>query len=264
MLYIFMFRFFSHFKSTKKYTLVISGWWVRWFYALGILKWLEELGLDKNIEAIYWVSAGAIIASYRAAWYSAGYIFDSFFGFGLTSSINLLPKKSLFKHDKLIEKFNSELPDAFEKLDKKIYIWCTDIKTSEYILFDKWDLIKPLLGSMSIPWAFGNIEYEQYSLADGGLVNNFPVDIAKNKYPKNQIIWIFLNYFNTNQEIKSFYGSLNVAFEILLRSQAIRNLKLVDHLFYRKLDVWVLEINKKKMKSIFEQGYQDCMEYFKK
>lgn len=259
-----MFKFFSKFKSKKKYTLVISGWWVRWFYALGILKWIEELGLYENIEAIYWVSAWAIVASYRAAGYSAGYIFDSFLDFWLRSSINLLPKKSLFKHDKLIEKFSLELPDTFEKLYKKIYIWCTDIKTSEYILFEKWDLIKPLLGSMSIPWVFSHIDYDKYSLADWWLVNNFPVDVAKKQYPKNQIIWIFLNYFSTNQEVKSFYGSLSVAFEILLRSQALKNLILADHLFYRKLDVWVLDINKKKMKLIFEQWYQDCLEYFRK
>ncbi len=259
-----MFNFFSKLSWEKKYTLVISGGWSRWFYALGILKWLEELGLDKNIEAIYWVSAWAIVASYRAAGYSAGYIFDSFLDFGMTSSINLLPKKSLFKHDKLIEKFELDLPDTFEKLYKKVYIGCTDIKTSEYILFEKWNLSKPLLGSMSIPWVFCHVEYDKYSLADGWLVNNFPVDMAKKQYPKNQIIWVFLNYFNTNQEVKSFYGSLNIAFEILLRSQALKNLKLVDHLFYRKLDIWVLEMNKKKMRTLFDQWYGDCIEHFKK
>lgn len=259
-----MFRFFSKFYRNKKYTLVISGWWTRWFYALGILKWLEELWIDKNIDSVYWVSAGWILASYRAAGYNADQIFDLFIDFGLRSSFNFLPKKSLFKHDKLIKKFKSELPDTFEKLGKKIFLWCTDIKKAEYILFEKGNLLEPLLGTMSIPWVFLPVEYKEYSLMDWWLINNFPVDIAKKNNPKNKIIWIFLNYFEHNQKINKLYDNLSIAFEILLRSHSLKQLKVVDHLFYRKIPLWTLELNKKKMKAIFNMWYNDCIEHFKK
>lgn len=258
-----MFGFFSKFSKAKKYTLVISGWWTRWFYALGILKWLEDLWLDKNIENIYWVSAGGIAASYRAAWYSADQIFDLFIDFWLTSSLNLLPKKSIFKHDKLIKKFKTELPDTFEKLGKKIFLGCTDAKTAKYIVFDKWNLLEPLLGTLSIPWAFLPVEYGEYSLMDGWVINNFPVDIAKKNNPKNKIIWVFLNYFEHNQKINTLYDSLRIAFDILLRSHSLKQMKLVDHLFYKKIPLWTLELNKKKMTEMFNTWYKDCINYFK-
>ena len=90
-------KFFSLLKTQKKYTLVISWWGTRWFYALGILKGLEELGYKEKIQAIYGVSVGAMIAGYRSAGYSAQEIYDIFFderSFGF-SSINIFSKQSL-------------------------------------------------------------------------------------------------------------------------------------------------------------------------
>jgi NTE family protein len=65
--------------SKKKYTLVISWWGTRGFYALGILKGLEELWYKDKIEAIYGVSVGALIGSYWSAGYSAQEIYTMFF-----------------------------------------------------------------------------------------------------------------------------------------------------------------------------------------
>ena len=72
--------FLSNIFHTKsdKYILVISGGGVRWFYGLGILKAMEELWVADKIEAVYGVSAGAIIGAYWTAGYSAQEIFDIF------------------------------------------------------------------------------------------------------------------------------------------------------------------------------------------
>lgn len=54
-------------------------------------------------------------------------------------------------------------------------------------------------------------------LVDGGTINNFPVEEAKEKYPNQEIIGIALNKFQENQPIKNIFDSLTIGYEILLR-----------------------------------------------
>jgi predicted acylesterase/phospholipase RssA len=97
---------------------------------------------------------------------------------------------------------------------------------------------------------------------DGGATNNFPVDIAKKQYPKNEIIGIALNKFQENQNIKTIFDNLSVSFEILLRHHTIENMSAVKHLFYKDLKLKVLDINKKNMHKAYLDGYKDCIEHF--
>lgn len=262
-----MVKFLSKlFSSSKEYILVISGWWARWAYALGIMKWLEELWLDKNIKAVYGVSAGAIVGSYRAAGYSARETYEKFidlFAFGV-QKINLLPKKSLLRGDFLKKTFSQDLPANFEKLQKTLYIGATDAKKAEYILFNEGELIGPLIGSMSIPGIFEPIAFKNMLLMDWWTINNFPVDIAKKKYPQAEIIGIALNKFQENQPLKNIFDTLTVWFEILLRGQTMEKCHLVDHLFYRSLSATILDTKEKDMRKIFQEGYFDCLGHFKK
>ena len=114
-------KLFTFIPKKKKYTLVISWWGTRWFYALGILKWLEQLGYKDRIQAIYGVSAWALVGSYRAAWYTAEQIYDMFFWinpFGL-SSINIFSKESLLRLNYFEKKFSKDLPQQMKDLLNK-------------------------------------------------------------------------------------------------------------------------------------------------
>lgn len=99
---------------------------------------------------------------------------------------------------------------------------------------------------------------------DGGVSNNFPVKIAKKKYPNNDIIGIALNKFQEGQNIDTILDSLSVSFEIFLNNDTVENMDLVKHLFYRDIPLKILDINKEKMHKIFLQGYKDCIKHFKK
>jgi len=258
-------KLFSLIPTKKKYTLVISWWGTRWFYALGILKWLEELGYKDKIEAIYGVSAWALVGAYRAAGYTAKQMYDKFFGaspFWLTS-INIFSKESLLKLNYFEKKFAEDLPKKINDLKIKTYIWTTDVKTGIFHLFDNGDLIPILLWSISIPGIFPVIHYKTHLLMDGGVTNNFPVDLAKQQYSKNEIIGIALNKFQENQTVKTIFDNLSVSFEILLRHHTIENMSAVKHLFYKDLKLKVLDINKKNMHKAYLDGYKDCIEHFK-
>ncbi len=260
-------KLFSFLPNKKnKYVLVISWWGTRGFYALWILKWLEELGYKDKIDAIYGVSAGAIVASYRAAGYSAQEIYEKFsttkkfFGF---NAFNLFPKKSLIKSLPIGQQFAIDLPKDIADLQKKVYIGVTDANLAKFMLFDRGELARILLWSISIPGIFPAISYHHYVFMDGWVTNNFPVVQAKQEYPNHKIIGIALNKFKENQKINTVFDTLSVSFEILLRANTVEHLSMVDEVFYKEIPLKVLDTSKKNIQKAYAEGYQDCLAHFK-
>ena len=129
-------------------------------------------------------------------------------------------------------------------------------------MFSNWDLQQTVLGSMSIPWVFPPVKYKNHCLVDGWVLNNFPVDLAKKYYPHNKIIWIALNRFTKNQEIKTVKDNLLVSYELIMRSKLLKNTEDVDILFYREIEIGVLSLDKEKMEKAYKMGYRDCMKKF--
>ena len=117
---------------------------------------------------------------------------------------------------------------------------------------------------MAMPGVFEAIPYQDMLLVDGGNINNFPVDEAKEKYPKAEIIGIALNKFEENKKIKNIFDSLVMSYDLLFRGPFAEKNKMVDHLFYRNLPVAILDTNEKNMRKTFRLGYQDCLDHFKK
>ena len=56
----------------------------------------------------------------------------------------------------------------------------TDIVRGEEVIIGKGSLALAMRASMSIPGVFQAVSYKETLLVDGGLLNNFPVDVAKN------------------------------------------------------------------------------------
>ena len=249
----------------KRKILVISWLWFRWAYALWILKAIEKKHIDEEIDAIYWVSIWAVIWSIRSNWMKAEDIFWLLNQISIKDFYwnDVLRKSWWFVSNKKIHKMIQQyLPKSFDDLKIPFYAWSVDTNTAEYHLFDSWDLQTIVLWSMSIPGVFPPVKYEEYSLVDGWVLNNFPVDIAKQHYPDHEIIWIALNKFQTNQQIDSAFDNLQVTFEVMMRSKLLENTRLVDYLFYRELPITVLSLNKSQMQQAFDLWYKDWCKMF--
>lgn len=245
--------------------LVLSGGGFRGLYTVWVLKWLEELGLEKNIKAIFGVSIWAIVWSLWANDVKADEIYKLISSMSLDKfySTDIFKKTGgILSNKKIKSMIEKHLPKNFSGLKKKLYIWTVDTNTAKYILFEKWNLHDIVLGSMSIPGIFPPVEYKTYNLVDWWVLNNFPVDLAKKKYPKNEIIGVALNKFEKNQKIESVIDNIVVNFEIILRSKLLENTQHVDHLFYKKVPIPILSLDKKKMKKAFDVWYQDCLKEF--
>src|SRR5690606_37030163 len=72
----------------------------------------------------------------------------------------------------------AHLPATFEELDIPLAVTTTDIETGEQVVLTEGDLITALRASSCFPGAFEPVEYQGRMLADGGIVNNLPVEAA--------------------------------------------------------------------------------------
>lgn len=244
--------------------LVISGWWARGFYALWVLKFLEEIWMDKKIDTIFGVSIWAIIWAFWSAGYSAQTIRDIFLKnpFISLGHFNLLPKKSILTSDFLKTCFQKHLPVTFDKLTRDLYVWTSNICTWALELFQTWRLHQALLASSAIPWVFPPVKIHKDIFIDWWVINNFPVDVIKQLYPKAKIIWIALNKFKGKHKIDSFIDVFAVSFEIFLRKTIVENIKKVDYMFYPDLWFTLFETNKSTLKRAFALWYADAKAMF--
>ncbi|WP_141675445.1 patatin-like phospholipase family protein [Formosa haliotis] len=55
----------------------------------------------------------------------------------------------------------------------------TDIVNGKQVVLDHGSLVTAMRASMSIPGVFKPVDYKNTLLVDGGVLNNFPVDVAK-------------------------------------------------------------------------------------
>lgn len=254
-------------KTPKWKILVISWWWARWAYALWIMKAMEECEIKKEIDAIYGVSIWAIVWAVWSNGTKAEEIFELLTSIWVTDFYwtDVLRKSWGFISNKKVKSLlHKYLPENFEDLKIQFYAWAVDTNSAEYKLFNEWNLPEIVLWSMSIPWIFPPVIYDKYSLVDWWVLNNFPVDLAKQDYPDHEIIWIALNKFKVNQKIVSAFDNLMITFEVMMRSKLLENTKLVDYLFYKELPIPILSLSKKQMQEAFALWYKDWIKMFKK
>ncbi|QJT16666.1 serine protease [Aeromonas sp. 1805] len=81
----------------------------------------------------------------------------------------------------LLRHATSNLPvqKSFDDLPIPYRAMATDMETVTPFVLDHGSLAKAMQASMSIPGALKPVEWEGHILADGGTVNNMPVDVAK-------------------------------------------------------------------------------------
>ncbi len=160
----------------RKVGLIMSGGGARGFAHIGALRVLTRFGIKPQIIA--GTSMGGIIGALYASGYSADEIAALALGTTLRDILDISLQSGLLKGDRLAGYLRDHLPATFEELELPLAITTTDIETGEQVMLTDGDLITALRASASFPGAFEPIEYRGRVLADGGIVNNLPVEAA--------------------------------------------------------------------------------------
>ncbi len=158
---------------------VCSGGGARAIAQAGVLHALEERGI--KAECLGGTSAGAIVGALYAAGHSGLEIRDFFASrnpFKLTRLS--FGKPGIIDTAKVRAEFLEYFPeDSFESLRHRLFVAATDLLNAKLVIFESGPLISAILASSSVPIVFTPIEIEGRWFADGGIVNNFPVEPLK-------------------------------------------------------------------------------------
>jgi NTE family protein len=161
--------------------LVLSGGGARGFAHIGVLRALEAHGIE--VDVLAGTSMGALIAALYAHGYRADDIHTIASRVSWRDVIDLSLSAGLLKGEKLRALLHHYLPETFEALAKPLAVTCTDLEAGEQWVYSEGQLVPILHASSALPGAFEPVEHEGRTLADGGILNNLPVDALASMRP---------------------------------------------------------------------------------
>ena len=191
--------------------LTLSGGGAKGFAHIGVLHVIDSLGL--KIDYISGTSIGAVVGAMYATGYSAKEIeeiarsIDWRAAFGMKPDLDYVHIHNRRQSGRNVVEFpltrtgirlrsgfiqGQQLWSLLEKIffhvrstddfnDFLIPFACvaTNIETGEEVVINRGDIVSALRASMAMPAIFEPVTMDEKVLFDGGMVNNFPVDVVK-------------------------------------------------------------------------------------
>mgnify|MGYP003344176170 CR=1 FL=1 len=198
-------------EKKPKIAVVLSGGGAKGVAHISLLQTLDSLGIVPDL--VVGTSMGSLVGGFYAMGYSGDSIaeitrnadWDKLLGgktllkdvgveeksefdrYLLTLDFkNGKPKtSSAIINDQYLREFFAKLTypvygiDDFDKLPIAYRAVATDIVNGDEVVLKEGSLATAMRASMSIPSVFKPVEYNDVLLVDGGILNNFPVDVAK-------------------------------------------------------------------------------------
>lgn len=237
--------------------LVLSGGGMRGAAHIGVIKALEELGIE--VTHVAGSSAGAIVG----ALYAFGYTWKEILDFFKSVQIIDITKYALGKpgfidaekfYPLLLEHFKI---DDFSILKKNLSVTATELLKGELKIFNSGELIKPIIASAAFPGVFTPVHIGDSYYIDGGALNNFPVDVLKPQC--DIIIGVYVDGFQKIkiEDLKHSYNVVERAFKLKSFKEDRRKFDDCDVIIApKKLDTFGT-FDKKQIDPIFEIGYNE-------
>ncbi len=238
-----------------KVGLVLSGGAARGLAHVGVLKALEEQGI--HIDAIAGTSMGAVIGGLYASGYKIDELEKLALGIDWKEALSdaperedvpfrrkqddrdfLVKQKLSFRDDGslglplgviqgqnlalLLESLLAHSSDIrdFDKLPIPFRAVATDIVNGEKVVFRKGHLPQVIRASMSIPAVFAPVEINGQLLVDGGMVDNIPVDVAREMGVDIVIVVDIGTPLRGRKQLNTVFDILNQSITLMTRSNS--------------------------------------------
>lgn len=146
---------------------------------LGVLQVLEEL--EVPIDLIVGTSAGGAVAVMYAAGFSFAEIRETFRANALRRVFVTDPTRTGFIGQRKREEMLTRLlgDRTFADLRLPVAVVATDLVSGQAVVLNEGPLVPALLATTALPGIFSPVVQHDMVLADGGIVNNLPIDIAE-------------------------------------------------------------------------------------
>jgi NTE family protein len=238
--------------APPKVGLVLSGGAARGLAHIGVLKALEEQGV--RIDAIAGTSMGAVIGGLYASGYRIDELEQVALGMDWRQVFSdsplredvpfrrkqddrdfLIKQRLSFRDDGslglplgviqgqnlalLLEKLLVRSSDTrdFDRLPIPFRAVATDIANDQKVVFKSGHLPQVIRASMSIPAVFAPVELDGRLLADGGMVDNVPVDVAREMGVDRVIVVDIGTPLKTRKDLTTVVDVLNQSIIMMTR-----------------------------------------------
>lgn len=247
----------------KKYNLglVLSGGGARGIAHIGVLKALEENGIE--IDCLAGASAGSVVG----ALYAAGKTPEEILEFvSKTASLYKVykmgfPKVGLtnltYMKEKLIPLFEQ---DNFEHLNKPLFLAISNLNSGEVELRSTGNLVDVVVASSCIPVLFQPIDMEGVKYVDGGMLMNLPVEPLYSICNKIIGVNVMPHFKVQNKAIGNVFDIAMRCFELSILANTETQSLMCD-LIIEPIELHHYNIfNFSKYQEIFDIGYKAAME----
>jgi len=233
-----------------KIALVLGGGAARGFAHVGVIRALEQEKIP--IDLIVGTSVGSLIAAIYASdmnsmeleWTAFTLEKDNLFDYGMFTAFTGM---GAAKGDKLEAFVKSKVPVAnIEDLKIPFAAVATDLNRGTRVVLDKGSVARAVRASSAIPGVFPPVDHQGKLLVDGGVVDNIPVSVAREKGADIVIaVDISENVFNFN--ITNVLDVMLQSITIMGAENAKVKKKDADILISPKIgDVGMLDFTQKK------------------
>lgn len=237
-----------------KIGLVLSGGGARGFAHLGVIKALQEQGII--IDRLAGTSAGAIAGAFTAT------------GFKPDETIKMIESSSFLRHmrpawtrmgllrmDTMVDLYKRYLPaDSFEALHIPLHIAAVNLTDGELTIFDKGELIRPVLASCCLPGIFEPLLINKKQYIDGGALNNLPVEPVVDKV--DFVIGSHCNPFPAHKPIRNARGVLERSLVLSVQSKTRERAARCDFFIEPPELVNYAVTDASRAREIFQVGYR--------
>lgn len=207
--------------------LALSGGSIKGFAHLGVLKYLEELGMRPDIIA--GTSAGALMGAFYTDGFAPEEIFEIFSGQGFMGMTTFRPLDGgVFDTSKFVRFIKSKLrSQRLEDLSIPMRIVATDLDRGTQHVFTHGSLAEIITASCSIPVLFNPMVIEGTTYVDGGLFRNFPASVIRPEC--SYLIGMNLGPWLDNADYpKTIMGIAERSWEFVFRQNTLHDRKLCD------------------------------------
>ncbi len=237
----------ARFQSCTAVGLVLAGGGARGCAHLGILRSLQEQGIE--IDVVGGTSIGAVMATLAACDRPLDEVMDvarRAFSVNPTGDFNLLPMISLIKGRRLRKVVGHAIHELLgcnadaEDLWKTFYCVASNYSRASEQLLHRGNLLQAILASIAIPGALPPVPHNGDLLCDGGTFNNFPVDVMRGMRSVGKVIGVDLSVRRTQRSIEGEVPGSWALLRDRLRPRARRRYRMVPSLMGYLMNVTVM------------------------
>jgi NTE family protein len=244
-----------------KIGITLSGGGARGIAHIGILKALEEMGVE--ISVISGTSAGSIVGALYAH------------GCKPEEILSIIQKVSVFRSvrpawtwigllslEGLREVLLKYIPENnFDALKVPLTIGATDIKKGETVYFSSGELISCIMASCCVPAVFAPVSFDNKLLVDGGVLENLPAKPIRTKC--DLLIGSHCNPIGSTFDAKSLRTIIERSLLMAINGNTQKSRELCD-VFIEPPDLSKFSgFGLNKAQEIFDIGYQFTKNNFK-